>query len=105
MVPPPPRFAGIIAAACDGFNRWMVNNLATLSVAAPDYMAVAMSELSPFEPYEIVAGPGDIILVCDHARNDVPPELGDLGVSPDDMRRHTRFPTGARFALSRVTAK
>ena len=49
-------------------------------------MAGAMSEQADFQPYELVPGQGDIILVCDHARNAVPPEIGDLGVPAADIR-------------------
>ncbi|HUF57590.1 MAG TPA: N-formylglutamate amidohydrolase [Thermohalobaculum sp.] len=38
----------------------------------------------------------DVLLVCDHARNAVPPEIGTLGLDADDMGRHIAFDVGAR---------
>lgn len=60
-----------------------------------------MSDESPDLPFELLpagAGPDaltDVILVCDHASNRVPPEL-DLGVPPDEMARHIAWDVGAR---------
>ncbi|MGF1445250.1 MAG: N-formylglutamate amidohydrolase [Pikeienuella sp.] len=36
------------------------------------------------------------VIVCDHARNRVPPELDDLGIAPADMARHIAYDIGAR---------
>lgn len=55
-----------------------------------------MDAFPDFQPFEIVPGEGDIILVCDHARNVIPPELGDLGVPRADMARHIAWDVGAR---------
>jgi predicted N-formylglutamate amidohydrolase len=54
-----------------------------------------------FDPVEIVPPaaapqvPG-LVLICDHARNAVPPEIGDLGLPPSDMTRHIAYDLGAR---------
>lgn len=37
-----------------------------------------------------------LVLVCDHASNNVPPEIGSLGISEADMRRHIAWDVGAR---------
>ena len=37
-----------------------------------------------------------LILLCDHARNAVPPEICDLGLPPEDMGRHIAWDVGAR---------
>ena len=54
------------------------------------------------DPVERV-GPADrpdamreLVLVCDHASNHVPPEIGSLGLSEEDMRRHIAWDVGAR---------
>ena len=58
--------------------------------------------MTAFQPVETIApdtGPEamtDLILVCDHARNTVPPEVGDLGLPPSDMARHIAWDVGAR---------
>ncbi|MEM8790235.1 MAG: N-formylglutamate amidohydrolase [Pseudomonadota bacterium] len=53
-----------------------------------------------FHPVEeIEAQPNGIeglLLVCDHARNAVPPEIGDLGLPAEDMARHIAWDVGAR---------
>lgn len=43
-------------------------------------------------------GPSRILLLCDHARNTVPAEIGggDLGLPPADMARHIAYDIGAR---------
>ena len=58
--------------------------------------------MSAFVPVEHLSpGSGrdamtDVLLVCDHARNAVPPEIGTLGLPPEDMDRHIAFDVGAR---------
>ena len=49
-------------------------------------------------PYEILgeARPGPWIVTCDHASNRVPPEVGDLGLTPAEMDRHIAYDVGAR---------
>lgn len=62
-----------------------------------------MTESHPvFHPFEQIA-PGNgpaamtrLVLLCDHACNAVPPEIGDLGLPPEDMRRHIAWDVGAR---------
>lgn len=48
-------------------------------------------------PYEITGPdrPGPWIVTCDHARNAVPPEIGDLGLPPEEMGRHIAYDVGA----------
>lgn len=54
----------------------------------------------PVEEVEEIEGKsGEIkglLLVCDHARNDIPPEIGDLGLSAEEMDRHIAWDVGAR---------
>lgn len=40
-------------------------------------------------------GTSRFVLVCDHASNDVPPELHDLGLTADDLTRHIAWDIGA----------
>lgn len=51
-----------------------------------------------FQPTEYI--PGDLssglLLLCDHARNTVPPGYGDLGVPAEQFRRHIGYDIGAR---------
>ena len=50
-------------------------------------------EIAPPAPSPAVPG---LVLICDHARNAVPPEIGDLGLPPSDMTRHIAYDLGAR---------
>jgi len=51
-----------------------------------------------FRPFEHVRPDGDpsLLLLCDHARNAIPPEMGDLGLSAVDLARHIAYDVGAR---------
>jgi len=69
-----------------------------------------MDATMPFDPVETVAGrPGGavpgLVLVCDHARNAVPPCIGDLGLAPADMARHIAFDIGARGVTLGLAAR
>lgn len=67
--------------------------------------------MSPFHPVERIS-PGSgpmamtrLLLVCDHARNAVPPEIGDLGLAPEDMARHIAYDVGARGVTLGLAAR
>lgn len=51
-----------------------------------------------FRPTEYVAGDlkSGLLLLCDHARNTVPPGYGNLGVAPEQFERHIGYDIGAR---------
>jgi predicted N-formylglutamate amidohydrolase len=60
-----------------------------------------MDSLAPdiaFAPVEIVEGPTDagVLLLCDHARNALPPAYGALGLPPEALERHIAYDIGAR---------
>jgi predicted N-formylglutamate amidohydrolase len=57
-------------------------------------------------PFEILGEdrPGPWIVTCDHARNAVPPEIGDLGLPPDEMGRHIAYDVGA-LGVARVLSE
>ena len=51
-----------------------------------------------FQPTEYMIrrhGAG-LLLLCDHARNTVPPGYGDLGVPAEQFERHIGYDIGAR---------
>ncbi|MCX2725335.1 N-formylglutamate amidohydrolase [Roseibium salinum] len=58
--------------------------------------AAAAGEI--FEPTEYIDGDfnSGILLLCDHARNTVPREYGNLGVPPEQFERHIGYDIGAR---------
>ena len=46
-----------------------------------------------------------LLMLCDHARNAVPPEIGDLGLTPEDMGRHIAWDVGARGVTQGLAAR
>lgn len=48
-------------------------------------------------PFQVIPGPATArwVITCDHATNRVPPEIGDLGLPPEDMARHIAYDVGA----------
>lgn len=59
-----------------------------------------------FSPYEIVEGDlaSGIVFLCDHARNSLPAEYGDLGLDSSAFQRHIAYDIGAE-ALTRMLAE
>jgi predicted N-formylglutamate amidohydrolase len=57
-------------------------------------------------PFHLVDGAADqrLILFCDHARNALPRAYGDLGLSPDSLRRHIAYDPGAEAVTRRLAA-
>ena len=51
----------------------------------------------PFKPVDRVAGDlaTGLIFLCDHARRDLPPEYGDLGLEASQFDRHIAYDIGA----------
>ncbi len=51
-----------------------------------------------FEPTEIIPGDlsGGLLLLCDHARNTVPPAYGNLGLPAEQFERHIGYDIGVR---------
>jgi predicted N-formylglutamate amidohydrolase len=62
-------------------------------------------EIAP-HPVETIEGSfrSGVILLCDHASNAVPPDLGDLGVPAEQFRRHIAYDIGAA-AVTRGLAR
>jgi predicted N-formylglutamate amidohydrolase len=54
---------------------------------------------------EIITGDpaSGVLLLCDHASNAVPEEMGDLGLPPGEMQRHIAYDIGAA-AMTRAMA-
>ena len=53
-------------------------------------------------PFVRIAGDpaAGLIVLCDHAANRVPADYGDLGLGPDEFRRHIAFDPGAAAVTS-----
>ena len=64
-----------------------------------------------FEAFERIPPGNDpsamthVVLLCDHARNTVPPEVGGLGVPEEDMARHIAWDVGARGVTLGLAAR
>jgi predicted N-formylglutamate amidohydrolase len=69
---------------------------------------IMSSLLAPDEkhPAELIneAGTSPVFLVCEHASNRLPKNLGTLGLQPADLQRHIAYDIGAE-GVSRLLAK
>jgi predicted N-formylglutamate amidohydrolase len=61
---------------------------------------------SPFLPVEEISGDdsGGLLLLCDHARNELPAEYGRLGLPESAFSRHIAYDIGARCVTSGLAA-
>ncbi len=57
----------------------------------------------PVVEVEAASEAGDILLVCEHASNAIPPDYGDMGLSAEERRSHIAWDPGA-LELSRLLA-
>ena len=71
----------------------------------PDVMVTKAAE-DAFVPFETIEGDVSkrLILLCDHARNDLPPGYGSLGLPQSQLDRHIGYDIGAA-AVTRMLAK
>jgi len=53
--------------------------------------------VAPHMPFRTIGGDhgGGLVIICDHASNAVPPELGDLGLPRRELERHIAWDIGA----------
>src|SRR5688572_12478901 len=70
------------------------------TLSSPMMTAVALKVADPaLEPFPVETIPGEVgsgaIILCDHASNAVPPELGDLGLPAAEFQRHIAYDIGA----------
>ncbi|QPC42175.1 N-formylglutamate amidohydrolase [Kaustia mangrovi] len=72
---------------------------------SPDRREDAREE-APFAPFDTVEGDpsAGLVLICDHARNALPPEYGTLGLPPAELERHIGYDIGAE-AVTRGLAR
>lgn len=62
---------------------------------------------SRFESFIRIAGnqAAGVILLCDHARNALPPEYGALGLPPGEFERHIAYDIGAEAVTRGLAAR
>jgi predicted N-formylglutamate amidohydrolase len=67
----------------------------------------SVAEPAPFEPVETIPGnPGaGVLLICDHATNEMPAAYGDLGLSCPDLDRHIAWDIGAAEVTRRLAGR
>jgi predicted N-formylglutamate amidohydrolase len=72
----------------------------------PSAAARRLDQSAAPHPVEEIAGRAEsgALILCDHASNAVPPELGDLGLTPDQFARHIAYDIGAA-AVTRELAR
>jgi predicted N-formylglutamate amidohydrolase len=56
--------------------------------------------------FDVLPGAGDsrLVLVCDHSRNVLPPDYGDLGLCARTLRRHIAYDIGAEAVTRKLAA-
>ena len=66
----------------------------------------AGADAEPFAPVIVVPGgaASSLLLICDHARNTLPPGYGTLGLEPPQLAAHIAYDIGAE-ALTRALAE
>lgn len=74
---------------------------ATVPAPSPDFVAI--------EPHPVEAIAGDvatgILLLCDHASNEMPPEYGELGLPAHERERHIAYDIGAAAVTRRLAER
>lgn len=60
-----------------------------------------------FQPFYTVDGDlsAGLVLICDHARNILPEEYGDLGLPPHQLERHIGYDIGAEEVTKRLAER
>lgn len=63
-------------------------------------------DMFAFPPFDLIEGAAAqrLILFCDHARNALPPEYGELGLCRDALQRHIAYDIGAEQVTRRLAA-
>jgi predicted N-formylglutamate amidohydrolase len=72
-----------------------------------DMTAADIAGGAAFEAVERIAGRLDagVLLVCDHARNALPPAYGSLGLPREALDRHIAYDIGARALTLRIAER
>ena len=72
-----------------------------------DSQTVGFRDGDEFEPVERTAGALDagVLLLCDHARNDLPLGYGTLGLPAEALERHIAYDIGARWLMVRLAER
>jgi predicted N-formylglutamate amidohydrolase len=58
---------------------------------------MVQSTAAAHTPFRTISGHygGGLVVICDHASNAIPPDLGDLGLPPAELQRHIAWDIGA----------
>ncbi|MFC5386604.1 N-formylglutamate amidohydrolase [Aquamicrobium segne] len=65
-----------------------------------------MTRSSTFAPFDLITGDASrgILLVCDHARRDLPQDYGTLGLPETEFERHIAYDIGAEMVTRELAA-
>jgi len=82
------------------------NGVKTYTEAVPKDNLPPMTRNTLFAPFEIIDGDRaqGLVLLCDHARRDLPQEYGDLGLPPEEFERHIAYDIGAEQVTRKLAA-
>src|SRR5262249_34842689 len=75
--------------------------------AAMDIATTEIDVKGDFEPVERIDGRLDsgVLVICDHARNEFPPQYGTLGLPAEALSRHIAYDIGAAWLTRRLAAR
>lgn len=88
-----PRFK---RSAVDSLPRIIPEMVSPATLAGSDILSVCGEDIST-HPVETIVGDlaRGIVLLCDHASNEVPDDLNSLGLPPEQFERHIGYDIGA----------
>ena len=72
-----------------------------------DIAAAEFEVETEFDPVERIEGRLDagVLVICDHARNALPPQYGSLGLPPEALERHIAYDIGAADLTRRLASR
>src|SRR5690349_12020687 len=85
------------------FNPFTAGLFTIMSASAALKFADPALEPCPVETIDGALESG-VLILCDHASNAVPPDLGDLGLPESEFQRHIAYDIGAA-AVTRSLAR
>ena len=72
-----------------------------------DMIAAELEAAGDIEPVERIDGRLDagVLVICDHARNTLPPQYGTLGLPREALERHIAYDIGGAWLARRLAAR
>jgi hypothetical protein len=98
-----PALVGQVKALLQPLNPFSFGLLVPMPASAALELASPALEPCPVEFIDGAVESG-VLILCDHASNAVPPDLGDLGLPETEFQRHIAYDIGAA-AVTRSLAR